>query len=34
MTQLIILLAFTLIGIGGFFVGYGWASFLENWHDR
>ena len=34
MTDLLILAAFALVGIGGFFMGYGWASFLEDWCDE
>lgn len=32
--ELLILVVFTLIGIGGFLLGYGWASYLEDWADR
>jgi hypothetical protein len=31
--DLLILVVFALIGIGGFLIGYGWAAFLENWTD-
>ena len=31
--DLLILAVFTLVGIGGFLLGYGWASYIEAWHD-
>lgn len=30
----LVLTSFTLVGIGGFFLGYGWAAWIEKWHDQ
>lgn len=32
--ELAVWVLFTLVGIGGFLMGYGWAAFIEEVHDR
>lgn len=31
---ILVALMLTLVGIGGFLIGYGWAAWLEEWSER